>query len=238
MNLYHNSAFMIALTITILIFYNTVDACTCETPEVCQAFARAEKVFVGELIRVKTNTVENLDMITAEFRVNKGFKGKMEEIESVNFTGGGCEPMLTVGQKYFVYKDPPTRLSLVCNQTRDLQYAKPDLAYARSIIANRPIFTIGGVIEGLTKLELAKVRVTILEGGRKSFLKVDKTGRFALVSKRHGDFGIEILLPSESNIWLRQLGEIKEIHGKKVEYSTRFTPNACDFRTIQIANEN
>jgi hypothetical protein len=223
-------------TAVILALFSGLNACTCESPLACQAFGLADKVFVGKLVKLTTKTIADLDFLSAVFEVGETYKGKTSRTETVEFAAGGCEPLLKLAETYFVYKEPAARIPFVCNRTLNLKEAKDDLAFARGVSKGHPIFTLGGWIQGLSKSELAKTKIRLDNGRRKQFLRVSESGRYETVLRQRADYTITVDLPSSANGWLKVLEEGQtELDGTQIRYSTKFRPNDCDFRVIQIS---
>lgn len=88
--------------------------CYCIKPEVPEAFARAQAVFVGEVLEIAepTTSDENArlqDRVhTVRFKIEKSWKGAhfAPEIEVLADQGRGCLATVTKGEKYLVYADP------------------------------------------------------------------------------------------------------------------------------------
>lgn len=218
----------------LMIFVEYANACNCETPVECQAYANADTIYVGDLISADVKVVEGREVITAEFRTIESLKGKSKKTMKATFGGGGCEPDFVVGRRYFVYDEPISKLPLVCNRTRELVYAAKDLEHARKIKNASPTYRVGGVIEGMPSIDVTKVQIEVLAGNKKYRIRPNKKGEFSFVSDTDVEFKVLIILPSKARIFMNVNGAVSIVDDVKVQYLTRLKANACDFRRLQI----
>jgi len=63
------------LAVLILVTVPSVSACHPVTPAVCQAYSRAEAVFIGKLLTVEEKTENDMAVVNATFSVKKIYKG-------------------------------------------------------------------------------------------------------------------------------------------------------------------
>ena len=78
-------------------------ACNPAVPTVCQAYARAEAVFIGTLLEIQKVPGTDVAKIEVRFAVKRTFKGKAETGETIRFGAGDCDPQISeIGKDYFV----------------------------------------------------------------------------------------------------------------------------------------
>lgn len=212
---------------------STSALCSCDTPTVCQAFSRADTVFVGTLLQIRESENTAIETINAEFAVESAFKGSPGTKQVVNFRLGGCFERPIVGQKYFVYSDSSTLLS-VCNRTRLLANATEDLTYAKRVNRGVPQFIISADLRGLSRCELQQTYMEITSGKNRIKLTPDVTGRFSYTVTKEASYQVLIVFPKESTYSVTMLGMQQDQVAKEIKYSLEFKPYECDHRTIEV----
>lgn len=199
-----------------------VFGCRCEIPAVCQAYGRADSVFVGRLVRVVDDENSPVETVFAHFDVEKIFKGKSGKTQIVKFVIGSCERSFSIGEKYFVYNQGVGTLNILCNMTRPLSDATADFKYASSLSESEPIFTIKGTISGLAESELIKTTVSVENGKRKHSITIDKGGSYEFIAKEKTSYTVKISLPIKANVFTNNLGIQEKIVGSEMSYSVEF----------------
>jgi len=202
-------------------------------PEVCQAYSRADGVFVGKLTKLtEESDSSNRSVIVARFHVSTVFKGRRESLSVVRYAGRGCQPTLNVGSVYFVYLDSMSFAHLICNRTSELQEATTDLHYAERLLGKRPIYAIQGAFKGFSNTSDVMPRVTVTVNGQRNAVPIDNNGKFSFESTVDAQYDVDIEFTKDETVYLGSLYGFKEFTGKRISYSTQFAPNSCDFTTI------
>jgi hypothetical protein len=210
-------------------------ACNPYVPRVCEAFSRADSVFIGTLTKVEDIPTSRTSAVLAHFAVERVFKGKVDKEEVIKFGSGDCDPKLTdIGEKYFVYKMGYDNIPMFGNPTAKLNESSYDLKYADSVNWLKPVYEISGRLTGYDKAVLAKAVVTVEMGSFKQVLNVDKDNSYSVTVKQAGTYEIQITLPIEKRGWVNHQNSSMEFYGKTVEYSVDFKPNECDYREIEM----
>lgn len=227
--------FVIGIFLTVLV--ETVSACECHLPTVCQAYSRAEAVFTGSLAAYSRYTENGVTEVRADFEVIEVYKGTVGKTVRVRFAPGECGPTLETGKRYFVYKDKDdgTPLDRYCNRTTLLSNDLDDLAYARAFSTSRPTYTIEGAAfvksissEQKWNPDREKIRV-IVEGGKERFEKnLGEDGFYSFTVTKNTKYSIRFLLPFKAKIASEKpFTVMKTDEGSKIEFTTNFKPNAC-----------
>lgn len=242
MRSFHTHRIVFALIFgTCLLLFSTaiVRACNPALLTVCQAYTRAESVFIGKLTKVEELPGNGARVIEARFEVSKVFKGQPNKIEVIRFDGGDCGPQVKqVGIDYFVYKDPPTRvLYAIANYTAPVAASKDDIKYAESLSISKPIFKIYGQIQTVEEEDLKAVVMTISRGKTETTLSLDKNGYFEFSTFEDAEYEIKVSVPFPSVFRTESMGWGNESTGKDHKYPLKFKPNECDYRTIQIIRD-
>jgi hypothetical protein len=236
----------ISVGVFILLTETAAFCCNPAVPIVCQAYARAEAVFVGTLLGVERVDYPK-DRIEAKFAVTKIYKGNPEKVEVIRFIGrDNCGPNISkVGERYFVYKEPLS--GGVANLTAEYCPTMRDVKYAEDIARQRfPTYSIGGQLYGLTKEELAKVKITITDGSggvselRPNYVGSSAGGRtvatYEFIAKKMGDYIVRIALPVKTGVLTSILNTILPAGDptSTIEYTVTFRANECDYREIEL----
>lgn len=210
-------------------------ACDPYGPTVCEAFSRANAVFIGTLTKLDVIPTSPTAPVLAHFTVQRVFKGKVEKEEIIKFGSGDCDPKLTnVGEKYFVYKTDYEPVPMFGNRTAKLNDSAPELEYAESLSWEQPRFEISGNLSGYDKEVLDKAVVTVKAGNFKKVLNVKRDRSYSFTIRQPGIYTIKILLPVEKRGWVKHENSFMEFNGKSIEYSVDFKPNECDHREIEM----
>lgn len=212
-----------------------VFACNPYGPRVCEAFSRADAVFIGTLTKVEDIPTSSSSAVFAHFTVERVFKGKVENVELIKFGSGDCDPKLTdIGEKYFVYKMEYEHIPMFGNRTAKLNESPYDLKYAKSVSWEKPMFEISGRLSGYDKAVLAKAVVTVEMGSFKQVLSIEKDSSYSLTISQPGTYEIKIALPIEKRGSVNHQQSFMEFNGRTVQYSVDFKPNGCDYREIEM----
>ena len=233
----HSALRLIQVFVLLAGLYVPVSACNCEIPTICQAFSIAKAVFTGKLLKLERNKTSDVETLIASFEVGRSFKGKPDRVENVKIVIGSCDRKFTVGEEYFVYKQPPGQEYLTCDPTRLLSNAQADIKYASSLSDAHPIFTISGLITGVSGPDLEKIRITIDDGTKSSNLSFRRGagfGSYSFAAKKDASYTVTVTLPVTSASRLSELGLFHYFEGNQIKYTTKFKPNQCDHRDIEI----
>lgn len=213
---------------------NVVFGCECSIPTVCQAFTRAEGVFIGKVTSVKNVESTVISRVLVTFEVEKIYKGESRTSEAVEFEVSDCFPVsFAVGERYFVYKDP-ARDKFVCNRTDTVANSAAEIEYADKIASNNDLRTIGGFIHGLSDEELKLASVIIESGNERHDVKIDQHGAFTFSSDSGSDQIVRISLPFDSNVHIKDLLGIYPFSGRTIEYDLKLGPGECSYREINV----
>ena len=210
-------------------------ACHPYGPRICEAFSRADAVFIGTLTKVEDIPTSTTSAVFAHFSVERVFKGKVENVEVIKFGSSDCDSKLTeIGQAYFVYKMEYENIPRFGNRTAKLSESDLDLKYAKAVSWRDPVYEISGRLSGYDKKVLANAVLTVEIGGMKRVVNVEKDNSYSLKVKQPGNYVIKIMLPVEKHGSIGHQNSFMEFNGKSVEYSVDFKPNECDYREIEM----
>lgn len=213
-------------------------ACQCDIPDVCQAYTRADKVFVGKLIKIEDYDGLSTYAVKAFFEVSETFKGTTDKIQPVVFSIGSCERKFVTGLKYFVYAEPPDKLNVVCNLTQTFSESSYSYKYAKSLSDSDPVYNMNGVIDGLSEEERKKIKITVEQNNKIFPIKLDEDSTYNFVTRNKSDINVKIEFPFSGEFETLLLEKIHEFsEGNKIEYSLKFRPNECDSRAIIVQNK-
>jgi hypothetical protein len=220
-------------------------ACQCGPELICEAFSRAESVFIGKVEKIESYKDEiAYPKIKVVFSVEKTFKGKNEKLVSADFSQGDCGNVFSAGERYFVYKYKVTR---ICNRTDRLSVMSRDLEYAESLSESSPVFFIKGRLNDLSEDEINNTRVTIEKEQTKYDSNFDKYGNFNFKAVEKGIYRVKIRLPFDAQISITQDVEpflpenmkmSKDVNQTTLEYEVEFKPNECDGKQFYIYRLN
>lgn len=234
----------IVLIIILVSFYETL-ACECNESDICNAYSKAEKVFIGKLEKVEKDEKAPVYSIQAHFSVEKTYKGKTEKIEIVTFKLGDCEWLNFIeGEKYFVYSNK-LNINTYCSKTKFLKFAKTDIEYANSLSEKYPIFTIKGFLPQIDSRNpnlLKQIKLYLKFATNRRRIKIDKDGFFSFVVRKKGKYEISISLPFKAEVYvLRSTFDVENSakvstlnDSTKIQYEVEFRPNECDYREIRV----
>lgn len=215
---------------------DTAYGCQCYSPDVCEAFSRADSVFVGKLIKVLRTTRANRSILIAEFQVETAFKGRTKRIEKAEFYGGGCEPDFVVGKNFFVYKSKLPNL-VTCDRTREIKDAQMDRNYANEVSKLKNHYAIGGRLIGFSPEELSNIKIEIVVNDHTKFISPDKAGYYRYHTQSPSTINVHISFPSARNLEMSVGGGLfPEVSTDVVDYPLQYVRNGCDFRTFTLKN--
>ncbi len=211
-------------------------ACVCASPSVCEGHSLAEQVFVGTLISKEREEKDGREVIVARFRTGKVFKGVRGELtKTVHFSGGGCEPMLSIGEKYLVFDIPVSvKYSLFCNPTRRLRDAAAFLKYARYAAKHPNDFSISGHVIGLPASSLAKASVKLSYNGRETILRLNAVGEYAATIPAGSSYTVEITFANQITGSVKRLASSQVVDGRTISFSSVSLRGSCDDRRIEL----
>ena len=226
-------AFLIAVGFIATILADQVPACNPAVPILCQAYSRAEAVFVGKLVKVEKADTGTRQVI-AHFSVKKVYKGDVAGSEVVHFGASDCDPTLSeIGKDYIVFKEPYRRPPHVANLTSTVLKFPTGVEYAEARLTKEPVFEIAGRID-LRQIGSKPVGVAVGVGSNRHTVTVDKDGFFSFTAKKNATYEIEITLPFNALTRTEILGTIYESEGTSIRYSVTFKPNECDYREFYV----
>jgi hypothetical protein len=238
--------YLLSFTILFVIFlsFANVIACECNLPQICVAYSRAKKVFIGKLVKVEENELLSRNIVKVHFSVEKTYKGETQKVEIVTFKNSDCLIIkFKEGEKYFVYAEN-ANFNTYCNRTTYLSSAKKEIEHVNSLAKNKPIFNIKGVIargDTISDDELRKIEIFVTIRNKKNKVILNEGGMFNYTVTKKGLYKINILVPFDSRITtmndLPVFGDVRVIttsDSTLISYNLEFKPNECDFREIQI----
>jgi hypothetical protein len=208
-----------SFVMTLLSFSDTAFACSCmQTPPPCEAYWRAEAVFIG--------TVKEVSQIELEeevggsilkyrnplfhFSVDQTYRGvNGSQVAIMTGQGGGdCGFGFKIGEQYLVYayRDHRKKEMLstsICTRTRPIRGADEDLEYIRGLSKASPGGWVLGEIskasrtqEGrLQLLPLKGVEVTIEGQGKTVTVATDSDGKYRASSLPEGGYKVRVSPP-------------------------------------------
>lgn len=229
-----------ALAMCLVFAAVSIHGATCDTSFPCRAYARAESVFVGELVDVKP-AVDGFHT-TNTFRVKQVLKGNPAASQSVRFRKFDFVVPFIIGEDYFVYAERSDR-SWSPNLTHPFDKTSCDYKYALEVSKNPERFLTGGyVYEGIyRRVNGARIEVILPN----SLKKVDLSprGRFRLVRNEPGVIRLRLTVPFVANALVTS-GEIAFKFERTVinrttffEYEVEYQAGGCDFRDIRVIRD-
>lgn len=238
--------FSFCFILLILTFsFKEILACQCDESDICDAYSKAEKVFIGKLKKVEKDEKALIYTIKAHFSIEKTYKGKTEQVEVVTFKLGDCVWLdFKEGEKYFVYSNK-SNINTYCSKTKFLKLAKTDIIYANSLSEKNPIYTIKGFIPQMDIKNpnlLKQIKLYLKFGATQKRIKIDKDGSFNSVVRKQGKYEILISLPFKIEVFIIRHSIDDDDHliisnsptSPKILYTIEFKPNQCDFSEIRI----
>lgn len=225
-----------------LLFVGSVFGCEPAVPTICQAYSRAEAVFVGKLIKIeKVKSNRAMTEIVTTFEVEKVFKGNLQKIEELVFRQAGCDLEINkIDEKYFVYKEQYRYVSNVANRTSLLASAVADIQYATQIEKNDRAFSIQGFVSRLTSEKLRESYIEIENNGKIVRRNFGKRGEFEYLTTDSGTFKVKLVLDTRASLFVRVLGETSNFYETlrtPIEYSVEYKPGTCDYRVVEVGVE-
>lgn len=211
--------------------------CQCAAVSVCQAYSRADEVFIGKATGVRIEQSSFIPEIVVDFKVEKRFKGDSETVERVRFKRGECFQLnFVVGEQYFVYKNRTLDRSLICNRTSTVALSKTEIQHAESLSQSDPQYTIAGMISGVPKEDFKRIKLVVENENKSTAVRLNNDGFFSFSTKSSSSlFTVKLLLPYEATIFMRDLEVIYSSSGSVIEYKAELRPNECNFREISLS---
>ena len=200
-----------SLVVLLLLFAeSSASACSCELPKpACQTFWKAEAVFIGTVLSVKTSnkSLVSLEALAIKISVDDSFRGVSSNVVEL-FTGNvgsSCGYRFAVGQQYLVYAyvgDTGRLTTNRCTRTRPLTQAAEDLDYLRGLAMAPPGSTIKGEVRrirrssdgGSTDSPFADIPVLIENGSQRYRTLTDSQGNFILSGLSPGAYIVSLEL--------------------------------------------
>lgn len=193
----------------------TVRACMCEPRKPCQAYARAETVFVGVVTQSRmeqapggfppnaVSTSLNEGAPVARFRVERAFRGIAAEEVEIWGTGNSCDFYFEEGQHYLVYayRDPDRKAlyTSLCSGTSRVSKANEHLTY----LSRGKTIDTGGVFQGEMVRAIynsAKDSWDSKPVANAEVVLQSETQRFRTVSNQQGTFEFSVLPPGHYKV--------------------------------------
>ena len=188
-------------------------ACSCAGESApCEEYWEATAVFIGTVIEGRLVTVKQADfehqMQAVRISIDEAFRGvEGAEIEVTTGLGGGdCGFGFRRSQQYLVYayrdKDDQKLYTSICNRTRSISEANPDLLYIRGLSKAKAGGTITGEVlrerrnetGGSNGEPLAGVKVTI-DGPQKVEAVTNAKGEFKIEGVQPGEYTVVPAIP-------------------------------------------
>ena len=211
-------AFRLALSCAAFVLLSAAraQACTCAGPgQPCEAFGRADAVFVGTVTGAETlKPKEGEDWLASRlfrFTVLQPFLGvEGTEVEVATGSGGGdCGYGFRRGETYLVYayggRDGKPLTTGICSRTGPVSEASEDLEFLRSLPSRAAGVTISftvtrqrqSVKAGNSKEVggMADARLVVEGAGGRAEVKTDPGGRARLSGLKPGAYKIRLELP-------------------------------------------
>jgi hypothetical protein len=224
-------------------FEHDVLACECDSPEVCTAYSRAERVFAGRALAVKEFDSEGRHFVKVEFEVEKLYKGSSIPKQEVVFERWECVPIrFAAGVEYLVYVNRNGDHS-PCNRTTYLKGAKLDLSYIDGLSNDRPVFTVHGSLGGAEGVPIASIRnaeVYIKDSRGRVRVALNEKSEFDWQSRITGQYEVEIHIPLNVGVIAKDdraylpVQVTNDPTSTVIRYILSFKPNECDYREISI----
>lgn len=218
-----------------LILSNSAFGCSCEIVPACVTYTEADKVFVGKLESISEDEKSRIRTISAQYKVEKSYKGNVGEIEMVKFEVGSCERTFKVGESYFVYVYSNINFSRqYCDRTNILSQASADLDYVSSLSQTNPKFSIFGNIYGLSNSNLKKLSIKIERDGEEFNFSPSPDGLYNFDTAKDGLYNVQITFPFQTGIYANNTFINYENSKPIIKYSAKFTKNGCSYRAFEV----
>lgn len=145
-------------------------------------------------------------------------------------------------ETYFIYANMNSTENMLeadrCGRTREISYAKDDLAFIDSLKAQIPIQTIVGNIEGLDETDLQLVTITVKNKNVTETYRPESNGTFDIKTKETGLFTVTISFPFEAEIQSlanpqspeKEMSESETL----VRYYVSLANYKCDYRMLIV----
>lgn len=199
-------AVMLVFWVTAL-WAGPAQACSCVMDGTCDAAWRADAVFVGHVVSIRSTSEGRL----VQLAVLEGFRGfRLTQVEvTTPASEAACGYPFQLGESYLVYAHQsagagPLNASL-CSRTRPVLSATDDLAYLRSIatiepdslarIAGRVMVYERGADGSREPPAMGGVTVVASGEGRTFSTKADASGNFVLTGLPVASYDLETRAP-------------------------------------------
>ena len=194
-------------------------ACSCMRMTACEAFARADAVFIGSVrssSAVKSsNESDAFSQVAYRFSIEQTFFGvESQEVEVLTGRGGGdCGYVFRSSISYLIYayRDSTTGKfsTSSCTRTRPLGEADEDLGYIRAAIKEKPGVTISGQVQRYYPDRREQQRGPALAG--QTIIVAGKDHEYRAVTNNEGKYVVpdlpagkyEVRLELDDGLWTR-----------------------------------
>lgn len=239
-------SFLSLSALTLLSFAGQVSACTCYEHGVppCAAYGRADAVFVGVVVDIKTppeDTASFSDRAIVRFTIEEAYKGvKGSEVEIATLWGTSCDYRFVKGERYLVYahRDKASgRLeNQPCDRTTHFSHADEDLSYIRGLSKGaREQFILGKVVEQ-RYIPLPGIKITVEGAGKKYTAVTDDEGNFEVSLARAGIYKVRAVTPfsAEAFNYKTELTSRPTEKQSVIEYQADIKKGQCDYTQLDV----
>ena len=210
---------VVILALMLCGFVDEAFACTCMRMTACEAFARAEAVFIGSVRSssvVKTsNENDSFPQIAYRFSIEQNFFGvEGQEVEIITGRGGGdCGFAFGRNVAYLIYAHRNSTTgkfsTSICTRTRPVSEADEDLTYIRAAMKETPGVTISGLVQRYHPDRREEQRGPALAGqtiivagkDREHRVVTNTDGRYVVADLSAGKY--EVRLELADGLWTR-----------------------------------
>lgn len=206
------SAIVLAL---LLLTAPAVYACSCGSyPTVCEAYQRADAVFIGVVQRAITKTVKLQDGKeypvgqVAHIQIEKSFKGVAQPEVVFRTEGSSCDTFYEEGQRrlFYAYYNRETKSWGVppCGRSRTIDRAADDLLYLQGLPKSASTTRLSGELghseddpeKGFSRVKtISGAKVKITGEGKTYDAFTDKDGIFEIYGLPPGKYSVEPEIP-------------------------------------------
>lgn len=230
---------LIFLTLSLFwLFSITALACSCYSTLPCEAYTKADQVFIGKLQKLEKVENSRFAEVYAYFAVERMFKGNFKKEIIVKYETMCRSKPFEIGETYFVYDDSG-QMNNMCNRTNVFykKFSKDDLdlKYAESLSTDKLQFSILGRLDELSESELKQTFIEIADDEKSYRISPTKDGVFNFLGYKQNTYNVKITIPFLAEVFPGYQASNPNFTTTKlktqtsVDYKLSFQPNGCHY---------
>jgi hypothetical protein len=220
---------------------------------VCEAYANADAVFIGEVIKIVQQTIniqqtdDDYDQ-TAHITIHKLYKGAPRASIVLRELGSRHTQKFILGARYLFYANYVPALKIwevrSCGRTRLADYVQADLLYLNGLPKNSKRTRIAGEVARYeptndaseSPVRLPGVKLKIIGEGREYEAVSDAQGIYEIYDLPPGKYTIRPVIPSGLTfLWALHSGRDAVARAKSLEFD--LSPGGCAEMEILLTTE-